>query len=223
MNTYKKLLLFFVLMAANIIYANGQKIGEGKAVFEISYPDADIPDEQMAMMPTESTMFFKDNEARVEMKMGMGMNQVMLFDNKAKIMTMLMDMMGNKIAIKMNEEDIKKRKEKDGKKDYEIKVTDETKDIAGLKCRKAIVTSADGSFDIYFTDQVTYRNGNWASEYKGIDGFPMQYKITQGSMTMQMTAKSVTKEKVEDEKFTVPSDYKPMTMEEMQKMYSGGK
>lgn len=223
MNKTKTLLLLFIMMAVNIIYVNAQKIDEGKILYEISYPDADIPDEQMAMMPTESKLFFKDDHSRVEMKMGMGMNQVMIFDNKNKIMTMLMDMMGNKIAIKMNEDDIKKRKEKDGKEDYDIKITDETKEVAGYKCKKAIVTGKDGSFDLYFTDQITYRNGDWVSEYKGIDGFPLQYKITQGSLTMQMTAKNINKEKVDDEKFVIPSDYKSMTMEEMQKMYSVGK
>src|SRR4051794_19395113 len=101
MNKTKTVMLLLITMAANTIYVNAQKIDEGKVVFEISYPDADMPDEQMAMMPTESKMFFKDNQARIEMKMGMGMSQVMLFDNKNKMMTMLMDMMGNKIAVKM--------------------------------------------------------------------------------------------------------------------------
>src|ERR1051325_9859405 len=120
MNKTKNLLILFVLMASDITISKAQKIDEGKVTFEISYPDSDIPDEQMAMMPTESTMFFKDNQARVEMKMGMGMNQVMIFDNKNKVMTMLMDMMGSKTAVKFNEADIKKQKEKEGKGDYEI-------------------------------------------------------------------------------------------------------
>jgi GLPGLI family protein len=224
MNKTKKVMLLFILMAANVIYANAQKISEGKVVYDITYPDTDMPDEQMAMMPTESSMFFKGTQSRVEMKMGMGMNQVVLFDNKNKVMTMLMDMMGSKTAVKMTEEDLKKQKEKTGKSDYQIKVTDETKDVAGYKCKKAIVTTKDGgTFDLYFTDQITFKNGDWASEFKGVDGFPLQYKITQGEMTMQLTAKTVSKEKVDDALFTVPSDYKYMTQEEMMKMYGGGK
>jgi GLPGLI family protein len=223
MNKTKIMMLLLITMAANTIYVNAQKIDEGKVVFEISYPDADMPDEQMAMMPTESKMFFKDNQGRVEMKMGMGMSQVMLFDNKNKMMTMLMDMMGNKIAVKMTEEDIKKRKEKEGKQDYDIKLTDETKEIAGYKCKKAVVTNKDGSFDLYYTDQIAYKNGDWVSDFKGIDGFPLQYKITNNNLTMQMNAKSVSKEKVEDSMFKIPDDYKPMTSEELQKMYGGGK
>src|SRR5258705_10944243 len=111
MTTTKSLLLLSVTMAANILYVNAQKIDEGKVVFEISYPDADIPDEQMTMMPTESVVYFKDDHSRVETKMGMGMNMVMLIDNKTKTVTSLMDMMGNKMALKMNEDDLKKQKE----------------------------------------------------------------------------------------------------------------
>ena len=222
MNNSKKLMLLFVLMAANVIHSNAQKVDEGKVIYEISYPDADIPDEQMAMMPTESTMFFKGAQSRVEMKMGMGMSQVMIFDNKNKVMTMLMDMMGNKTAVKMTEADVKKQKEKKGKDDYQIKVTDETKEIVGYKCKKAIVTEKDGTFDVYFTDQITYKNGDWVAEFKGLEGFPLQYKISQGSTVMQMTAKNVSKEKVDDAMFTIPSDYKIMTQEEMMKQFGGG-
>ncbi|MBC7865535.1 MAG: DUF4412 domain-containing protein [Bacteroidia bacterium] len=216
-------MLLFVLIAASTLYVNAQKIDEGKVLYEISYPDADIPDEQMAMMPTEAKMFFKNLSSRMEMKMGMGMDNVMIFDNKNKVMTMLMDMMGNKMAVKFTEADIKEKRVKEGKQDYEVKITDETKEIAGFKCKKAILTGKDGTFDLYFTDQISFKNGDWASEYKGIDGFPLQYKISQGSLIMQMTAKSVTKEKVEDSMFVVPSDFKPMTTEELQKMYGGGK
>ncbi|MEO5570464.1 MAG: DUF4412 domain-containing protein, partial [Bacteroidia bacterium] len=73
------------------------------------------------------------------------------------------------------------------------------------------------------TDQITYKKGDWASEYKGIDGFPLQYKITQGGLIMQMSAKTVSKEKVDDALFTVPADYKPMTQEEMKKQFGGEK
>ena len=42
-------------------------------IYEISYPDSDIPDEQLAMMPTESSLQFKGTQSRVDMAMGMGM------------------------------------------------------------------------------------------------------------------------------------------------------
>ena len=48
MNKIKSFLLLSFLIAANVVYVNAQKLSEGKAVFEISYPDSDIPDEQMA-------------------------------------------------------------------------------------------------------------------------------------------------------------------------------
>lgn len=223
MKKSKIVLLLFILIAANVINVNAQKLDEGKVVYNISYPDADMPDEQMAMMPTEFTTYFKDNQARTEIKMGMGMGIVILIDNKSKTMTQLMDMMGNKTAVKMSEEEVKKDKEMKGKTENQVKLTDETKDIAGYKCKKAVVTGKDGSFDMYYTDQISYKNGDWVNDFKGIDGFPMEYKVTQDNIAMNFTAKKISKEKVDDAMFTIPADYTLKTQEELKKMYGGGK
>lgn len=222
MKQLKNLLLLFILLTIAAGADAQQKLSEGKVTFEIAYGDTDLPDETMAMMPTEMDMYFKNDKSRVEMSMGMGMNQTMIFDNKARTMTMLMDMMGNKIAVKNTEEDIKKQKEKNGKKDNKIEFTNETKQIAGYTCKKAKVTNDEGSFDLYYTDDIVIKDGDWNSDFKDIKGFPMQYQMNQGKMQMTMTAKKVTAQAVEDKMFTVPADYKEKTPEELQKMFGGG-
>lgn len=198
-----------------------QPMSEGKITFEISYPDSDIPDEQMAMMPTEMEMYIKDDKTRVEMTMGMGMSNVTIVDNKTKTATTLMDMMGNKMAIKSSEEEYKKQRAQRGVEDYKIEKTNETKTIAGYACKKAVVTGKDGTFDIYYAPDIVVKNSEWHSEYKGIDGFPMEYRINQGRMNMQMTAKKVAAQKVDDKLFTIPDGYKEMTQDEMKKMFGG--
>lgn len=220
MNKTKTLFLLFVLMAATIISVNAQKLEEGKLTYEISYPDSEIPDEQMAMMPTEMTMQFKEMKSRMDMKMGMGMSTIVITDGKTKSATTLMDIMGNKIAMKMTAEDMKKQKEKAGTADADVKVTDETKDIQGYKCKKAVVTTKDGTYDIYFTDDIMNK-GEIEDTYKGITGMLMEYQMKQGPMTMKMTAKSVSKDKVDEKVFEIPAGYTEKTQEEMKKMFGG--
>jgi GLPGLI family protein len=220
MNKIKSFLLLSFLIAANVVYVNAQKLSEGKAVFEISYPDSDIPDEQMAQMPTEMSILFKGDKSRIDMKMGMGMSTTIIKDGKAKEATTLFDMMGNKMAVKTSAEDMKKQKEKAGE-DNQVKLTDETKDIAGYKCKKAVVTGSDGSFDVYYTDDIVDKS-NFDEQFKGISGFLMEFQRKQGQINMKMTAKSVSKEKVDDKQFEIPSDYKLMTQDEMKKMFGGG-
>jgi len=45
----------------------------------------------------------------------------------------------------------------------------------------------------------------------------MQYKMNSQNLTMTITATSVTKEVISKSEFTIPEDYKKMTIEEFQK------
>jgi GLPGLI family protein len=103
-------------------------------------------------------------------------------------------------------------------------MTNETKEIAGFKCRKAIASQKDGGdIIIYCTNDIIAKNQGFADQYKGIEGFPMEYQMTQNGMNMKFVAKSVSKEKVDASKFTIPKDYKITTKEEIAKMFGGGK
>jgi GLPGLI family protein len=219
----KSLLLLFILTASAKSFTYAQKISEGKLVYEISFPDMQLDEQMKGMMPTESTIYFKDNQIRMEMKM-MGMSTVVITDAKDKSATTLMDMMGNKYAVKLTADEIQKEQAKMSNSKYETKLTDETKMIAGYKCKKAIATGKDGNdIIIYYTNEILARNQGFNDQYKGIDGFPMEYQMTQNGMNMRFVAKSVSKEKVEADKFTIPPDYKITTKEEIAKMFNVGK
>jgi hypothetical protein len=50
----------------------------------------------------------------------------------------------------------------------------------------------------------------------------LEYTIPQKMFTMKMTCTEIKADKVDDKLFEVPSDYKPMTKEELMKMSGGG-
>lgn len=208
-----------ILFSLNCTYA--QSMSAGKVIYAISYPESTLDEQTLAMMPSEATMYFNNDKTRMEMQMGMGMNMVTLADNKSKTATVLMDMMGNKTAMTMTEDDINKEAKNAG--EYEIKQTDETKTIAGYLCKKAVVTLKDkNSFNVWYTDQIRVKNSNWNNQFKNIDGFLMEFRMDQNTgLSMQMTAKKITDEKPGDEMFVVPEGYKKMTKDEMIKMYGG--
>jgi GLPGLI family protein len=197
------------------------KFSEGKVVYEISYEDTDIPPEYAAMMPKEMTTYIKKDKSRTDMSMGMGMNQSFIYDYKGRTMTMLMDVMGRKISVKNNEADVVKENKKKTK-GYEVHKTGRTKDIAGYPCKHAEVKTKDGMFDLYYTNAIEVKDSEWANEYEGIDGFPMQYSAKENDMKMTFTATNVSMEKVPDATFAIPEEYKPMSMEEMMKAFGGG-
>lgn len=215
-------LLFITMLSAVVLPSAAQKtMNEGKLIFEISYPNSEMSDQQLAMMPTEMVMYIKKDKSRMEMSMGMGMTTVVISDNKAKVATTLMDVMGNKIATKSTEADVEKQNAEQG--DFNVAITDETKTIAGFTCKKAVVTDSEGeTSDIYFCEDIKLEGGNWSQkQFKDIKGMPLMYSFKQRGMNMQMTATKISSEKVDDGKFAIPSDYKEMTQEEMRKMFGG--
>ena len=215
-------LMITLLIALSALYGQAQKLTEGKIVYEISFPDAELDEETLGMMPKESVIFFKDNMLRMEMKM-MGMSTIVISNSKDQSATTLMDMMGNKYAIKMSAEEIEKEKAKLATQKFEVKTTSDTKEIAGFKCKKAIATTKDGqSLTIYYTNDILAKNQGFNDQYKGIEGFPMEYQLSQNGMNMKFMAKSAAKEKVDAEKFTIPAEYKLTTREELSKMFGGG-
>jgi hypothetical protein len=133
-----------------------------------------------------------------------------------------MDMMGKKTAIKSTEEDVEKQRAEMG--EYDVKLSDDRKKIAGYECKKAtITTKKDGnSFDVWYTDALPH-NDNSRYAWKGVDGFSMEFTMEQksmgGNIKMKMTCTKVEKASVDDDKFKLPEGYTIMTAEEMKKQW----
>ena len=213
-------------MTAGVVKAQ-DKLKEGKVTYEISYPDAEeMNDQMLAMMPKESVVYFKNDWTRGETTMGYG-TVITLYDPDKKESYVCMDMMGKKSAIKTTEEEAEKQKKEMG--DYDVKLSDDTKKIAGYVCKKATVTmKKDGdasSFDVWYTDALPH-SSNSKYAWKGVDGFSMEFTMEQNSMggniKMKMTCTSVEKTTVSDDKFKLPEGYEVKTMEEMKKQWGGG-
>ncbi len=211
--------LLIILFYCNTLFS--QAINQGKVVYSISYPESNYDKQAIDMMPTEAVMYFKDNNSRMEIQMGMGMSMVTISDSRAKTTTVLMDILGNKTAMKMTEDDIKKEARQNG--EFEVLKTEETKTIAGYSCKKAIVTLGEkNSFNVWYTNDIKANNSNWNNQFKNIDGFLMEFRMDQSSgLSMLMTAKTISNDNVPVDLFDVPSDYKVMTKDEMIKMYEG--
>ena len=209
-----------MLLVATCHVLAGEKLKEGKLKFEITMPEAEgMSDQMLAMMPKEMTLYFKGDKSRSEMMM-MGTTMISISDKKADETITYMDIMGKKTAIRTTAEDAEKEKAALG--EYEVKITDESKIIAGYNCKKAIVhmKKDDQTMDVWFTDELEVANSTKYT-WKGIDGFMMEFFITQGKMQMKFTCTQVKKESVSDDMFKAPEGYTVMTPEELKKMYGG--
>ena len=222
MKTYLRTVLAVFAIAFAITGAMAQtKISEGKIVFTITMADNDMDPQMASMMPKEMTMSFKGDKSKSDMAMGMG-NMSTIYDSKTKLLIQLMDMMGQKNAIKMTEADVEKQAGK--QKKTSIKYLDDTKVICGYTCHKAEV-SVEGEKDkqiVYYTKDIVSKNANAIrGGLKDLEGFPLEYEMNMKGMSVKMTAKSISIDKIDDIIFKIPEGYKEMTMEQAMQMGGG--
>ena len=135
----KKIILAIWLVLVVAINAKAQKKFEGVVTYAISFENSGLPPEALEMLKgAESVVYIKGDKRRVDMNTAM-QSTSSIMDNKTKIVLMAMDIMGQKYLIRMNEADLKK--EKETAPAITIKYLDETKEIAGYKCKKAEITT----------------------------------------------------------------------------------
>lgn len=196
-----------------------QKKFEGTITFGLEYQD--LPAEMAAMeamLPDEMTIQIKGDKTRLEQSLGMGMSQVTITDLKKGSGTLLMDMMGKKMAVEMSKEELKEM-DKKGTKKPEFKYVDGTKSIAGYDCKKAmVVLEGAGEMEVYYTEDLP---SGANKQFEGLKGFPLEYTIDSGQFKMKMTAKSVKKESLGADLFEIPDGFDKMTFEEFKASMGG--
>ncbi|MGB1317787.1 MAG: DUF4412 domain-containing protein, partial [Flavobacteriales bacterium] len=172
--------LFTALVAIAITLPTlAQKKFEGSITFGLEYKD--LPAEMAAMeamLPDEMTTRVKGDKTRMEQSMGMGMSQVTITDMKKKSGMLLMDMMGKKMAVEMSKDELDKMDKKDKSKKPEFKYVDGTKEVAGYKCKRALVTMEGiGEMELYYTEDIP---SGASTQFEGLKGFPLEYTMDAG-------------------------------------------
>lgn len=188
---------------------------EGYILYSMQYADLELSKEEIAIMPTTSEMWFKGDNMRMTLPMGLGLESSVIVT--ADQVHILLDIMGNKMAVKSSQREIQKESRK--ATTYRLKsLTNESKDIAGFTCKKAIM-SAEGEQDmvVWFSDQIRSK-GSWYYNLDGIIGVPLEFSLRTAEVNARMVAKEVKLGKVDDKIFKISEDYKLMTQEEMMKL-----
>jgi hypothetical protein len=219
MNNKHLLKAFIFLLSFSFITVKAQKSKpfEGKIIYEISYPGMTLDSATTAMFPKETSIVIKNEKLRTDLVLGMGMSNITVADAKTKTIFNLVNMMGNKYFMKLNEDELRKNY---GKKNLSIVKSKETKEILGYLCHKAYIKVNDKDLlTFYYTTEInTYKNLNWSNEmFKDIDGVLLQYETKQNNITMLMTAKSVRQMTIEDADLEIPADYRTISQQDLQK------
>ena len=166
------------------------KPGEGTVTYKVSYPDSSKLGLKVALLPRTMDLFFKDEKATFVTSAGMGTMQIVnLLDYKNRKFTcLLIDAIRQNYACTLSPEEIK---ENENTPKYKFEFTDETKIIAGLECKKAIVKDLTNNttLELYYYDKIRFYY--WNSPFKDFDFLLMEYTHTINNLTMKLVAEKV--------------------------------
>ncbi|NVO02926.1 MAG: hypothetical protein HXX09_09530 [Bacteroidetes bacterium] len=225
MKNIKFIFTFILVFTFSLTILKGQdnKPFQGTVNFKIS-PVGEVDAATAMQLPKLAILTIKDTKSKKVTTQGPVVITEMT-DGTAKTMTILIEMPEKKYAIKTTEKEIKEGLEKDKDAIPTIKFSEETKEIAGYKCKKAEATTKDEEGKevvevIYYTEEIGGKDFNFNSPYSAIPGLMMEYNVQATTdIVIKYTATEIKKSKISDKLFLTPSDFKELTKEEAKKMF----
>ena len=215
----KKILLlltiFSLILTSSCRHNSDTFFSEG--VIEYSATAVDQGNSMASLAPTKMSVEFKNNKCCAEFSAGMGLFKMSLIsDPKLLTVTRLVKLMNKDFYHIYDSTEVKKEMSK--LPQITISETNETKMIAGYKCKKAMVSFVDKKhpdFAIYYTDGIDIVKPNWNNPFHQIDGVLMEYQLESYGLELKFTATSVTKKDIDDNDFEIPKEYVSKSATEM--------
>ncbi|MCX6306939.1 MAG: DUF4412 domain-containing protein [Bacteroidetes bacterium] len=216
-------LLMFAILCNSVNLTAGKPF-EGVITYKITYPDSKFSESQLAMFPKVLTVSVKGTKSRTDLSMS-GMNTIEITDYTDKTSVSLLNMMGQKYAIKQTSAEIEAKNTEIGK--TTVEKLEETKVIAGYTCKKVVVSVNDdgvkSTYEAWYTSELGSQQANFNNPlYKDIDGALLEFLMKNQEVSMKFTATSVEKKSLPAKDFEIPSDYTLTTQDELKSKFGGG-
>ena len=212
------MLAFLILMSANCKRKAGTDSAGGKINFSITYDQSKVGGYSTAVLPKEMIMEFSGNKVMSRIEGGLGFfSLVHLSDMRYSQHTTWLKFIDKKYIYEGD-----KRESPccfsmlDG---MQLKFTDNTKEIAGLNCLKAIASFPENgteAFDIWYTNELDINNPNSNTPFMDIPGVMLEFNTLMGNANMRMMATKYEVRHIPQKEFLVPENYRPVSKTEME-------
>lgn len=218
----KRISLYFTLACLVFVLAgcvSGGKFDEGTIDYSVTYPNVDAADFMSSFLPKDLKLVFKGNIQKLEMIAGMGVfKSSYIIDSQNKTVAQSLKLMSNKVTTFID---------KDAQHHFtkvyteaKIEFVEGSKTIAGYECKKAIATFPNSNrkaVELYYTEDIKIKESNWYNPYKNVPGTLLSFEMELYSMLLKIEATSVNLNQIEVVEFTVPTEYKVISSEAMDK------
>jgi GLPGLI family protein len=167
------------------------------------------------------TVYIKGNKSRSEITNSL-FSSTTIFDGNTGSGVILKEVSGQKLLIRLNPENWAERNRMyDG---IVYKNTNESKEIAGYKCFKAIgQTKSGATITVYYTRDIIPENRGYEPPFRTLDGLPLEYELTNGNLRIRYKITRINLNPVPVSKFDIPAaGYREMNYEDSKKVNLGG-
>lgn len=165
------------------------------------------------------TVYIKGDKSRSEMTSPY-FSSTILLDGNTGFGVILREVNGQKLLIRMNPDNWTERNRMyDG---IYYRNTNESKEIAGYKCIKAVgQTKFGGTITVYYTRDIVPENRQYDPMFRNLEGLPLEYELTNGKVRILYRIARINLNPVPVSKFDIPSSssgYREMSYEDSKKM-----
>jgi GLPGLI family protein len=191
--------LLFIISVCCLTELNAQKrFSEGTIVYSVAMISGGVktPGE------TVSLQMIKGGHFRSELTSDVGKTTT-IYDLSEAAGAILREFGTQKIMIPLGKREWDLREQKKGIINFNF--LDETKEILGYTCSKAVAEKADGtSIVLFFTKGVIPENKDMELQFQQLPGFVLEYESMQGDFTVSYKAKFLNFDPVPIQKFDLP-------------------
>lgn len=191
-------------------------ISDARITYKVELPPEQLQMEAM-FAGSSMTQYIRGNQSRIDMNFNV-VNYIYLINTQDETVVTLMDNHGDKYLIRTD----KKGYEQDLKRYQSTQFTDqnETREIAGYRCRKAIGKNEDGTtFDVFYTLDILPENKYYNRRFMNLKGIPLEFEIViKAGSKMKAVATKVDLSPVPASTFDEPKGYKEITQDELKKI-----
>lgn len=218
---YLLIILFILIVFTNSCNESTaiNKIKEGEIEFEIIYLDNERENPLISLLPRKMITVFKNNSTHSLIEGFWGTFKLTYITNhdKGKNIT-LFQILDKKYMYLADTSAVPFGYHTT----IELKLfyTEKMKNIAGYECNHAIAVflNSNDTVQLYYTNQLGIENPNSNNPYKEINGVLLEFSLNLAGINMKFTAIRVNGKKVNRKKFDIPSGYKMVSKDEMEKI-----
>lgn len=232
---YKGLFILFILIIFGITItiqgcksekekSNSSLIEEGIVYYTISYMP-EIKERSFSfLLPDEMTYYFRRGQERITFEGNLGLYKLDFISNHSNDSSSTLLKIINKKMYVPGSESQKLfifQSLRNGNFTFD---KDTTRKILGYKAQKAVIhlnSRINSDIEVWYSGQISNSTINKNTPFAQIPGVMLEFSIYYNDMRFNLNATKIEKAVLSDSLFTVPSDYQPTTLQEIEQTITG--